>query len=302
MRPQRCPPLWPGSTTTTLPSRMPTPVGANRAGPPAAGSIGAEAGLLPGAGAAAGLPAISRRPARWLGELPVRCGAVLRRKNSAGQACTADDPVLQAQRSTARVGSVLAIRRIRSPCLNRSAACGRGAIVFHAPRKTFLAVVAAWRNSGRLRNHRPGWGSIRTRFPRSPRQASRRPPASPHHPPPGWVAGHIGTMGPASSPNDPVFFPHHSNIDRLWAIWPRKYPSAAPHQPDVPTDGTFALNQQMTFTQALVLGSQRRARNSNRPPDLHELGGAEGIRTPDPLDANEVRYRTALQPREPELA
>jgi hypothetical protein len=25
-------------------------------------------------------------------------------------------------------------------------------------------------------------------------------------------------------------------------------------------------------------------------------GGAEGIRTPDPLDANEVRYRTALQP------
>jgi hypothetical protein len=27
-------------------------------------------------------------------------------------------------------------------------------------------------------------------------------------------------------------------------------------------------------------------------------GGAEGIRTPDPLDANEVRYRTALQPRE----
>jgi hypothetical protein len=28
-----------------------------------------------------------------------------------------------------------------------------------------------------------------------------------------------------------------------------------------------------------------------------ELGGAEGIRTPDPLDANEVRYRTALQPQ-----
>jgi hypothetical protein len=26
------------------------------------------------------------------------------------------------------------------------------------------------------------------------------------------------------------------------------------------------------------------------------VGGAEGIRTPDPLDANEVRYRTALQP------
>ena len=27
------------------------------------------------------------------------------------------------------------------------------------------------------------------------------------------------------------------------------------------------------------------------------LGGAEGIRTPDPLDANEVRYQAAPQPR-----
>ena len=30
-----------------------------------------------------------------------------------------------------------------------------------------------------------------------------------------------------------------------------------------------------------------------------DLGGAEGIRTPDPLDANEVRYRAAPQPLEP---
>jgi hypothetical protein len=30
--------------------------------------------------------------------------------------------------------------------------------------------------------------------------------------------------------------------------------------------------------------------------DLGFLGGAEGIRTPDPLDANEVRYQAALQP------
>jgi hypothetical protein len=27
------------------------------------------------------------------------------------------------------------------------------------------------------------------------------------------------------------------------------------------------------------------------------MGGAEGIRTPDPLDANEVRYQAAPQPR-----
>ena len=34
------------------------------------------------------------------------------------------------------------------------------------------------------------------------------------------------------------------------------------------------------------------------PLSSKNSGGAEGIRTPDPLDANEVRYRTALQPRD----
>jgi tyrosinase len=31
-----------------------------------------------------------------------------------------------------------------------------------------------------------------------------------------WVSG---SMGPMSSPNDPVFFLHHCNVDRLWAQW-----------------------------------------------------------------------------------
>jgi hypothetical protein len=39
-------------------------------------------------------------------------------------------------------------------------------------------------------------------------------------------------------------------------------------------------------------------KDSKNDPDLELLGGAEGIRTPGPLDANEVRYQTALQPRE----
>src|SRR5438093_13105859 len=45
------PPLWPGSTRTTLPRRMPAAVGGNRAGPPLAalGSAGGEAALLPAA-------------------------------------------------------------------------------------------------------------------------------------------------------------------------------------------------------------------------------------------------------------
>jgi tyrosinase len=31
-----------------------------------------------------------------------------------------------------------------------------------------------------------------------------------------WIGGHMATAG---SPNDPVFFLHHCNIDRLWAKW-----------------------------------------------------------------------------------
>ncbi len=31
-----------------------------------------------------------------------------------------------------------------------------------------------------------------------------------------WVGGH---MGGGASPNDPIFFLHHCNIDRLWAMW-----------------------------------------------------------------------------------
>ncbi len=31
-----------------------------------------------------------------------------------------------------------------------------------------------------------------------------------------WING---TMGGMSSPNDPVFFLHHANVDRMWAIW-----------------------------------------------------------------------------------
>jgi len=31
-----------------------------------------------------------------------------------------------------------------------------------------------------------------------------------------WVGG---SMGPGTSPNDPVFFLHHCNVDRIWSLW-----------------------------------------------------------------------------------
>jgi tyrosinase len=52
-----------------------------------------------------------------------------------------------------------------------------------------------------------------------------------------WIGGDMQSM---TSPNDPVFFLHHSNVDRIWAAWQLKYPEA-PYLPgaDAPEDLQF---------------------------------------------------------------
>ena len=40
-----------------------------------------------------------------------------------------------------------------------------------------------------------------------------------HNGPHGWVGGN---MMPLTSPNDPVFFLHHCNVDKIWAIWQQR--------------------------------------------------------------------------------
>jgi tyrosinase len=49
-----------------------------------------------------------------------------------------------------------------------------------------------------------------------------------HNPVHGWVGG---TMELATSPNDPVFFLHHANVDRLWAVWRHEHPGETPYLP-----------------------------------------------------------------------
>jgi tyrosinase len=44
-----------------------------------------------------------------------------------------------------------------------------------------------------------------------------------------WVGG---DMQLSSSPNDPVFFLHHCNVDRIWAAWQEKYPASS-YVPDM---------------------------------------------------------------------
>jgi tyrosinase len=42
----------------------------------------------------------------------------------------------------------------------------------------------------------------------------------------GWVGGHMGIIAFAAF--DPIFWAHHSMIDRLWRIWQLQHPGALP--------------------------------------------------------------------------
>lgn len=69
------------------------------------------------------------------------------------------------------------------------------------------------------------------------------------------VPGHTwtgGTMASGNSPLDPLFFLHHCNLDRLWAIWQQKNPTATQydntigHGSDIsPNPNVVGLNDSM---------------------------------------------------------
>lgn len=64
-----------------------------------------------------------------------------------------------------------------------------------------------------------------------------------------WVGGDMGLV--ARSPNDPLFYLHHCNIDRLWAIWQQnnaetdQYSTAAIANDGRNTDATVTLTDSM---------------------------------------------------------
>ena len=59
-----------------------------------------------------------------------------------------------------------------------------------------------------------------------------------------------GTMGFMTSPNDPVFWMHHGNIDRLWGEWQRQHPAAAPYLPASGAAQGHNLNDNLIFNSA----------------------------------------------------
>lgn len=54
-----------------------------------------------------------------------------------------------------------------------------------------------------------------------------------------WVGG---DMSLSSSPNDPVFFLHHCNVDRIWAAWQERHPEA-PYLPDMTAPDTLQFHR-----------------------------------------------------------
>ena len=62
-----------------------------------------------------------------------------------------------------------------------------------------------------------------------------------------WVGGSMLNM---TSPNDPVFWLHHCNIDRLWPVWMAQHPMAARYAPPAGTLGVapgHGINDTMIF-------------------------------------------------------
>jgi tyrosinase len=62
-----------------------------------------------------------------------------------------------------------------------------------------------------FRNKLEGW--------QDPREDLRRPAPHMHNRVHVWVGG---DMAPGSSPNDPVFYLNHCNVDRMWEAWLRR--------------------------------------------------------------------------------
>lgn len=72
----------------------------------------------------------------------------------------------------------------------------------------------------------------------------------------GWVGGSLspgparppirGTMVLPTSPNDPVFFLHHANVDRLWATWQGMHPGKT-YEPKTGQQGNNADSSMAPF-------------------------------------------------------
>ncbi|MBV6703312.1 tyrosinase family protein [Kitasatospora aureofaciens] len=66
-----------------------------------------------------------------------------------------------------------------------------------------------------------------------------------------WMGGNMADFGAA--PNDPVFFLHHANIDRLWAQWQDKHPNAYQPTGEDPREGENIDDPMAVYTNPQVV-------------------------------------------------
>ena len=59
-----------------------------------------------------------------------------------------------------------------------------------------------------------------------------------------WIGGNMLRM---TSPNDPMFFMHHAQIDRMWSIWQKKVPPGTPFYVASSNAAGHKLNDAMIF-------------------------------------------------------
>jgi hypothetical protein len=90
---------------------------------------------------------------------------------------------------------------------------------------------------------------------------------------PVFIAGPMSI--PAVSPNDPVFWLHHCNVDRLWTAWQQRHPPGA-YAPAAGADAGHNLNDQMVHFQASNAGNFNTSLRGT-PADVVDSRGALDI-------------------------
>jgi tyrosinase len=101
-----------------------------------------------------------------------------------------------------------------------------------------------------------------------------------------WVGGNMLDM---TSPNDPVFWLHHCNCDRLWAMWGAQHPNELPYLPDSGAAPGHNLNDKMIFSEA---DSIRPFDTDYRPVDVlsnHNLNVAYDTEPSEKVAAFELK-------------
>ena len=106
-----------------------------------------------------------------------------------------------------------------------------------------------------------------------------------------WVSGH---MGGGASPNDPIFFMHHCNVDRLWAMWQIDGHQGAAFYPAAGEPNGHNLNDPMWPWVAALAGYAP----SNPLPDvvLPDFSGEPQQRPADVLNHHTLGYAYDTEP------